>query len=103
MARPFFTEDQVRMIRLWLGTGEKSPKEIALETGVGVETIRRIGRRDTWNRLSRIPTELPKVEVSEAVNASLSRLLEELQSSGGTENDGPKVEGSLDQGPERGD
>jgi hypothetical protein len=74
MGKPFFDETQVRLIRRWLSIGEKTPREIAAETGCAVETIRRIGRRDTWNRMPVSRLERPKEEQDKALQESLAIL-----------------------------
>ena len=70
-------EAEVRHIRKLLVEG-MSPREIAQAYNVGLETIRRIDRRDTWAWLDQeVPPKLPSTspEADQAAQDSLTRLL----------------------------
>lgn len=90
LANAQLTEREVRLIRAALARGAK-PKALAELYGTGVETIRRIGRRETWAWVTdefrpeeaEATAELalpPKTEETEAAAAaSLARLQELLK------------------------
>ena len=70
-------EAEVRHIRKLLVEG-MSPREIAQAYNVGLETIRRIDRRDTWAWLDQeVTPKLPSTspEADQAAQDSLTRLL----------------------------
>lgn len=48
MAAATLTENEVKIILRTLRLGEKTPRELAVDYCVGVETIRKIGRRESW-------------------------------------------------------
>ena len=74
--------EEVRIIREKLDSGVPAPA-LARAYGVNAETIRRIGRRETWAWLDRPTKEdvpLPPItqEVQQAADESAKRLLAQL-------------------------
>lgn len=78
------TEGEVRTIRKELGKGTTAG-ELARVYTVSAETIRRIGRWETWNWLEEVPGEglpdaAPKIVVDEAeMAASVERMKDLLK------------------------
>ena len=53
MAIPYLTEEQIRQIRHEWDTGRIDTRQWAEALDVSMETIRRIGRRDTYRKLAK--------------------------------------------------
>lgn len=70
------TEDQVAHIKHRLFTGTP-PRSIADEYGVGIETVRRISRGDTWGWVpAKNPKDEPKPDFDQDASlAALQRML----------------------------
>ena len=79
-ANASLSEDEVRLIRRLGDSGEQTPRELAAFFSVGLETIRRILRRDTWSWLSQEPLSASAdKDLEELANESAQRLLETLK------------------------
>jgi len=71
-----FTDEEVRQIRAAARTGKVSRREQARFWGVGLETIARIVRGDTYYWVAEEDEAMERVEVSEeTLRASQERLL----------------------------
>lgn len=68
------TEAEVRHIRWLLDTKKSNAAEIARLRGLNAETVRRIGRRETWAWVADLPPEETMKQQSEA---SVNKLLED--------------------------
>lgn len=66
--------EDVRTIRQVLAEGTQSTKEMARFYGVGVETIRRAARGDTWTELPPAPTAETIQQIDEAAAASMRKM-----------------------------
>ncbi|HQR20757.1 MAG TPA: hypothetical protein PKV98_07815 [Burkholderiaceae bacterium] len=71
-----FTPADIRLIREQAASGTLSTREWALARGCGVETIRRIARRETYGHISDAPEPLAAGDepLPEELAASLARL-----------------------------
>lgn len=75
-----FSPADIREIRRQAAAGTLAPREWAASRQCGVETIRRIARRETYAHIPDLPEALPTAEPSsEALAASLARLTQAAQ------------------------
>lgn len=63
------TDEEVRRVRVQLADGDKTVRELADWHGVGHETIRKIGRRETYAWVTDV--EVTRDEMKEAERAAL--------------------------------
>lgn len=69
------TEEEVRHIRGLLDTKEASAADLARSYRVSAETIRRIGRRETWGWIEGKVERLQSSEISTAAKESFEKLM----------------------------
>ena len=74
MGNSTLTEQDVRDIRRRLARGESNPRMEARFHGVGLETIKRIERRDTWDWLKDEVNPLAQEEEKKMLQESASRM-----------------------------